>query len=140
MVPASELRGLARDGCREHPDGDCRCPLAGRPPARDGYTRSRAQQRFVDTRDRACRMPGCSRPVAATDHDHVVPYARGGPTDCTNLCCLCERHHRLETHARGWAFVMDDDGVLTVTTPAGVVRVTRPPGPYRRADEEPPPF
>jgi hypothetical protein len=37
---------------------------------------------------------------------------------------------------------MDDDGVLTVTTPTGVTRVTRPPG-LRAPDEpddDPPPF
>jgi hypothetical protein len=49
-------------------------------------------------------------------------------TDCTNLCCLCRRHHRLKTHAPGWRFVMSPDGVLSVTTPSGVTRSTRPPG------------
>ena len=37
---------------------------------------------------------------------------------------------------------MDDDGILTVTTPTGITRVTRPPGlqPLRDPDDEPPPF
>jgi hypothetical protein len=37
---------------------------------------------------------------------------------------------------------MDDDGVLTVTTPTGVTRVTRPPGlqPTDQPDSELPPF
>ena len=49
-------------------------------------------------------------------------------TDCDNLCCLCRRHHRLKTHARGWLYVMTPDGVLSVTTPSGVTRTSRPPG------------
>jgi hypothetical protein len=41
---------------------------------------------------------------------------------------LCRRHHRLKTHAPGWRFTMTADGVLSVTTPSGVTRTTRPPG------------
>jgi hypothetical protein len=44
------------------------------------------------------------------------------------LCCLCRRHHRLKTHARGWTHAMTADGVLSVTTPSGVTRTSRPPG------------
>ncbi|MGY1605599.1 DUF222 domain-containing protein [Geodermatophilus sp. SYSU D00700] len=140
VAPAGELVRLARRGCTDHPGPVCRCTLLRRPAEVDGYRPSRPQRRFVATRDRTCRMPGCSRPAASTDLDHVAPHGRGGLTDCTNLCCLCERHHRLKTHARGWAFAMDDDGFLTVTTPSGVTRVTRPPGLRRPAADEPPPF
>jgi hypothetical protein len=85
--------------------------------------------------------------------DPAVAHAEGGQTDCANLCCLCRRHHRLKTHARGWHYVMTSDGVLTVTTPTGVTRVSRPPGmrpddivlrvtSERRpwSDPDPPPF
>ncbi|MBB3083993.1 DUF222 domain-containing protein [Geodermatophilus sabuli] len=40
----------------------------------------------------------------------------------------CRGHHRLKTLARGWRFVMDDDGTLHVTNPSGITRTTRPPG------------
>src|SRR3712207_6874590 len=46
------------------------------------------------------------------------------------------RSHRLKTHAPGWSFAMDDDGTLTVTTPSGVTRVTRPPGLHDSARSE----
>jgi hypothetical protein len=114
-----------------------------RPPPVDRYTPTPAQRRFLRVRDRTCRHPGCRRPAARTDLDHVDAHATGGRTDCTNLCCLCRRHHRLETHARSWRFTMRDDGVLTVTTPFGVTRATRPPGLYHRAppaDDDAPPF
>jgi len=100
----------------------------GPPPAVDRYAPTPAQRRFARTRDRTCRHPGCANRAAWADLDHVVPHAEGGATDCVNLCCLCRRHHRLKTHARGWIYVMTPDGVLTVTTPSGITRVSRPPG------------
>jgi hypothetical protein len=94
----------------------------------DRYRPTPAQRRLVTTRDRTCRHPGCSNRAGWADLDHVIPHARGGPTACENLCCLCRRHHRLKTLARGWRFTLTDDGILTVTTPTGVTRTTRPPG------------
>jgi hypothetical protein len=125
----------------------------GPPPAIDRYEPTPAQQRFGRTRDRTCRHPGCGNRAGWADLDHVVAHADGGETDCANLCCLCRRHHRLKTHARGWRYVMTPDGVLTVTTPSGVTRTTRPPGmttddrtvlrvsaERQPPPEEPPPF
>ncbi|MCZ2848704.1 HNH endonuclease signature motif containing protein [Modestobacter sp. VKM Ac-2978] len=127
-VTRPELERLARRGCHTHPDRDCGCAVLDRPPAVDRYTPTPAQFRFVRARDRTCRHPGCRRPAARTDLDHVCAHRDGGATDCTNLCCLCRRHHRLKTHAPRWRFTMTDNGVLTVTTPSGVTRTTRPPG------------
>jgi hypothetical protein len=138
-----DLHQLARRGCPTHPDTACRCPVLDMPPAIDRYRPTPAQRRFVATRDRTCRHPGCRNRAGWADHDHVVPHADGGPTDCTNLCCLCRRHHRLKTHARGWRFAMDPDGTLHVTTPSGVTRTTRPPGldpPAIDPADDPPPF
>jgi hypothetical protein len=126
----------------------------GPPAAVDRYEPSPAQQRFTRTRDRTCRHPGCGNRAGWADLDHVLAHAVGGDTDCANLCCLCRRHHRLKTHARGWHYVMTADGVLSVTTPTGVTRVSRPPGmsaedcPVLRVeaerqpvpDHDPPPF
>ena len=124
----SELERLARRGCPDHPGGECACPVLDRPAVTDRYRPSAAQRRFTTTRDRACRHPGCRVRAGWADLDHVVPHAHGGATACENLCCLCRRHHRLKTWAPGWRFEMTADGVLTVTTPSGVTRVTRPPG------------
>jgi hypothetical protein len=122
------LQRLVRRGCADHPGGGCGCSLVDRPPPVDRYTPSAAQRRFVHARDRTCRHPGCRRSAARTDLDHVHAHADGGSTDCTNLCCLCRRHHRLKTHAPGWRFAMTADGTLSVTTPSGVTRTTHPPG------------
>jgi len=127
-VTRGELEHLVRRGCRAHPGRGCGCAVLDRPPPVHRYTPTPGQRRYVRARDRTCRHPGCRRPAARTDLDHVTPHAAGGVTDCVNLCCLCRRHHRLKTHAPGWRFVMSPDGVLSVTTPSGVTRTTRPPG------------
>jgi hypothetical protein len=137
-----QLERLARRGCKEHPDGECGCPVLETPPATGGYTPTDGQRAFVTTRDRTCRFPNCGQRVGWADLDHVIPHACGGATACGNLCCLCRSHHRLKTFGRGWRFTMTDDGVLRVTTPSGITRTTRPPC-LRRAPEpaepEPPP-
>ncbi|MGY1702376.1 DUF222 domain-containing protein [Geodermatophilus sp. SYSU D00766] len=134
------LRKLAARGCPDHAETECGCAVLDRPAGRDGYTPSAAQQAFVRTRDRTCRMPTCGQRVGWADADHVLPHAHGGPTDCANLCCLCRSHHRVKTFARGWRFEMAEDGTLTVTTPSGVTRTTRPPGlrPPPPPEPEPP--
>lgn len=128
-VTRPELERLARRGCPRHAgSADCSCAVLDRPPPVDRYEPTPAQYRYVKARDRTCRHPGCRRPAARTDLDHVRSRAEGGETDCANLCCRCRRHHRLKTHARGWRFTMTADGILSVTTPSGVTRTTRPPG------------
>jgi hypothetical protein len=98
------------------------------PPPVDRYEPTPAQRRFVSTRDRTCRHPGCANRAGWADLDHQIPHDHGGQTCCTNLCCLCRRHHRLKTHAPDWHYALTDDGVLVVTTPSGVTRISRPPG------------
>uniref|UniRef100_UPI0034DFA40B HNH endonuclease signature motif containing protein n=1 Tax=Modestobacter sp. I12A-02662 TaxID=1730496 RepID=UPI0034DFA40B len=134
LTPA-ELTRLARRGCRAHPDSECGCRVAGPPPPTDAYTPTDRQRAFVTSRDRRCRFPNCGQRVGWADLDHVTAHACGGPTDCTNLCCLCRSHHRLKTFAPGWQFRMDPDGTLHVTTPSGVTRTTRPPGLLARPSE-----
>jgi hypothetical protein len=118
---------------------------ANPPAATDAYPPTAAQREFVSTRDRTCRMPFCSRSAAWADHDHVVAHSHGGQTTCTNLCCLCRRHHRLKTLFRGWLFAMEPDGTVHVTTPSGVTRTTEPWAMRRRPpppppEPDPPPF
>ena len=129
VLTGPELGRQARRGCPDHPAGtDCGCGVVDRPPAVDRYRPSDPQYEFVRTRDRRCRMPGCTTRAAWADLDHVVPHACGGATSCENLCCLCRRHHRVKTLAPGWTTRLDGDGTYTVTTPTGITRTSRPPG------------
>lgn len=144
VISRAELQRLARHGCPDHPGDDgggCGCPVLDLPAPVGRYRHSPAQRRFLRARDRTCRHPGCRTPAGRTDLDHVHPHADGGATSCENLCCLCRKHHRLKTHAPGWRFTMTSDGTLTVRTPSGVIRATRPPGlRIPEPDDEPPPF
>ncbi|WP_241176067.1 HNH endonuclease signature motif containing protein [Modestobacter sp. KNN46-3] len=137
-ITPAELARLAGRGCPHHPDAPkCECAVLGPPPATTAYSPTERQRSFVITRDRRCRFPNCGQRVGWTDLDHVTAHACGGPTDCTNLCCLCRSHHRLKTFAPGWQYRLDRNGTLHVTTPSGVTRITRPPG-QRPPDSRPP--
>jgi hypothetical protein len=59
----------------------------------DAYRVPARVQRFLEARDRTCVFPGCHRPARATDKDHRIPWPIG-PTDTSNLQCLCRHHHR----------------------------------------------
>ncbi|MGL5808404.1 MAG: HNH endonuclease signature motif containing protein, partial [Nocardioides sp.] len=72
----------------------------------------------VTLRDGACAFPWCTRPARGCDTDHVVPYARGGPTSTDNLAALCRGHHRLKTHT-GWTYTMIEPGIYLWTSPHG---------------------
>ncbi|GAB3303445.1 hypothetical protein GCM10027451_08420 [Geodermatophilus aquaeductus] len=124
---------LVAVGSRRAVERGARGPGLRRPPDTRHYRPRAGQRRFTAVRDRRCRHPHCTRRVGRTDLDHCVPWPRGA-TSCDNLCCLCRRHHRLKTHARGWRFRMLPGGRLEVTTPSGVTRVTDPP----RVVDEPP--
>jgi hypothetical protein len=141
VATRTELRrgaGSPRARRSRHPSGGTvDGPGLRAPGATDGYRPTAAQRRFVEARDRHCRMPGCRRRPGRLDLDHGIPHTDGGPTDCWNLCCLCRRHHRIKTFARGWRFELLADGRLIVRTPSGVSRTTWPPGWCR--DEEPDP-
>jgi Domain of unknown function (DUF222)/HNH endonuclease len=65
------------------------------------YRPSAAQRRFVQTRDGTCRAPGCRRPAARCDLDHIRDWAHDGPTTVDNLILLCRRHHRAK-HQGGY--------------------------------------
>ncbi|RBY78969.1 hypothetical protein DQ238_11390 [Geodermatophilus sp. TF02-6] len=108
------------------------------PPPSRCYRPPAGQRRLVTVRDRHCHMPGCRRPPGRCDIDHGKAFAAGGPTACWNLCCLCRRHHRIKTFARGWSFTLLPDGRFIVRTPSGVCRSTRPPGWCHDPEPDPP--
>jgi hypothetical protein len=121
-------RGLDKGTPGTTADGADDGPGVRAPAPTSAYRPTGHQRRFIRVRDRSCRMPGCRRAPGRCDIDHGIAHADGGPTDCWNLCCLCRRHHRIKTFARGWHFELLADGRLIVRTPSGVSRITRPPG------------
>ncbi|MBA3801143.1 MAG: hypothetical protein H0X18_19040, partial [Geodermatophilaceae bacterium] len=90
------------------------------------YRPTADQDRYVRTRDRTCRHFGCNRKAVHADLDHHQPWPEGETAVC-NLCCYCRTHHRLKHQAPDWTRHFDDDSTLTITTPTGITRTTRPP-------------
>ena len=93
--------------------------------------------RRVRLRDGTCRHPGCSVRAEHCDIDHVIRFDHvqpeaGGLTVESNLVCLCRTHHRLKTFG-GWAYEVDEHGVLTIVTTTGRRVSTAPAGPLSRA-------
>ena len=102
-------------------------PGLGPPEPTHGYRPSAPLDRWVRTRDRRCRFPGCRRRVprgGELDHDRRYP---SGPTSADNLTGYCTSHHRGKHQAPGWRHALEPDGTLVVTTPTGLVAVTTPP-------------
>lgn len=77
---------------------------------------SAAQERALRVRDKTCRWPGCDRPASYTAGHHLVHWAKGGPTDLSNLVLLCHRHHWM-VHEGGWQIVRTEAGEYRTIPP-----------------------
>ena len=96
---------------------------------------------YIEQRDGGCTVPGCAQRGWLQIH-HIIHAEDGGPTQPSNLCCLCPLHHRL--HHMGLLAIDGDP-----TTPRGLVfrdqhgRVIAPITPTRGGrppDPPPQPF
>lgn len=84
--------------------------------------------RWITTRDRTCRAPGCRVPARAADIDHTTNHANGGPTSHDNLAVVCRHHHRLK-HDSGWRVTQPEPGTLVWTSPRGHAYSRQPDAP-----------
>jgi hypothetical protein len=57
-----------------------------------------ATRRAIVLRDRTCTHEYCEVPAERCEIDHIVPYAKGGPTDQENGQLQCGFHNRLRNH------------------------------------------
>ncbi len=73
---------------------------------------------FVLARTPSCVFPGCNAPGHVNELDHVRAWSQGGETSAANLRPLSKHHHVVKTH-HGWAYVVNADGSVTWTSPAG---------------------
>lgn len=84
-----------------------------------------ALRRALLIRDGVCQTPGCGAPIRHLDHTH--PYASGGSTSMANGTGLCLRCNNTK-EIPGWRHRRDSKtGTLTVTSPTGLRRTSRPP-------------
>ncbi len=142
MSPVAEVQGwgailtahLSRllDGCKVtiRPLIDARRLPTGR-----GYEIPDAIRLAVTERWPVDAFPYGTLRSTACDLDHSTPYGDGGPTEVGNLAPLKRFAHRVRTHG-GWRLERSEPGRLTWTsphgysyavTPAGTLRIGRPP-------------
>ncbi|MFI6429940.1 HNH endonuclease signature motif containing protein [Rhodococcus oryzae] len=149
----------------QHPDGHG--GLTAPPDGALTYRPDATTTALVHARDGHCRFPGCTRPAAGCQLDHIVEYRAhdpiaGGWTIATNLHCLCQFHHQLKTlglwtvtalpgHAMLWtsrtgttalALPAGAHGSHTLHTPAPRITGRRghTPPPRPATPQDPPPF
>ncbi|MEV3901923.1 DUF222 domain-containing protein [Mycobacterium sp. NPDC050551] len=100
----------------------------GDSPPEAGYRPSAKLDEFVRCRDMTCRYPSCDVPAWDCDIDHTISYP-AGPTQASNLKCLCRNHHLLKTFwggADGWRDRQLPDGTVVWTSPDGLMHSTEP--------------
>ncbi|WP_061512209.1 HNH endonuclease signature motif containing protein [Mycolicibacterium phlei] len=107
-VVAAKIAPTARLRYIRHP---------GESPPESRYRPSEALAWFVRARDLTCRFPGCGVPAHACDLDHAVPWPLG-PTQASNLRCLCRHHHLVKTFW-GWRDRQHPDGRIEWLSPTG---------------------
>ena len=95
-------------------------------------------RRAVQFRDRHCAWPRCDRPVAHCDIHHLRHKSDGGETSVANCVLLCQFHHDICIHRRGWQLTLHPDGTTEARSPDGrqILRSHAPPDPA--ADAAPP--
>ncbi len=73
-------------------------------------------RRAILLRDVGCVFPGCHMPGKWAEFHHIKHWSDGGPSDYSNGCLLCRRHHVL-IHQGQWLVRLAADGLSEVVPP-----------------------
>ncbi|HXC84960.1 MAG TPA: HNH endonuclease signature motif containing protein, partial [Trebonia sp.] len=85
-------------------------------------------RRAVTLRDKHCAWPHCGRAACYCDVHHIVHKEDGGKTSVSSCILLCQFHHDVCIHRRGWQIILHPDGTTSVYGPGGqVVHSHSPP-------------
>ena len=76
-------------------------------------------RRAVLLRDRKCAWPKCGRPAVYCDVHHLRHKQDGGETSLDNLILVCQYHHDVCIHRRGWQLTLHPDGTTEARSPDG---------------------
>ncbi len=76
-------------------------------------------RRAVLLRDRKCAWPKCGRPAVYCDVHHLRHKEDGGETSLDNLILVCQFHHDVCIHRRGWQLTLHPDGTTEARSPDG---------------------
>lgn len=66
-----------------------------------------------------CEWPGCQRRAAHCDVHHLRHKSNGGETSLKNCVLLCQFHHDICIHRRGWRLILHPDATTTAYSPGG---------------------
>jgi uncharacterized protein DUF222/HNH endonuclease len=88
-------------------------------------------RRAVLLRDRKCAWPRCGRPAVYCDVHHLRHKRDGGETSVENCALVCQFHHDVCIHRRGWQLTLHPDGTTEARSPDGrqILRSHAPPAP-----------
>jgi hypothetical protein len=87
-----------------------------------------------------CEWPGCRRAAAWCDVHHLRHKQHGGETSVGNCALLCQFHHDVCIHRRGWRLVLHPDATTTAYGPRGQVTHSHgPPSEQGPPDKQRPP-
>jgi hypothetical protein len=86
-------------------------------------------RRAVLLRDRKCAWPRCGRPAVHCDVHHLRHKQDGGETSVANCALVCQFHHDVCIHRRGWQLTLHPDGTTEARSPDGrqILRSHAPP-------------
>jgi Domain of unknown function (DUF222) len=86
-------------------------------------------RRAVLLRDRSCAWPQCGRPAVYCDVHHLRHKQDGGATSVANCALVCQYHHDVCIHRRGWQLILHPDGTTEARSPDGrqILRSHAPP-------------
>jgi hypothetical protein len=76
-------------------------------------------RRAVLLRDRTCAWPRCGRPPVYCDVHHLRHRQDGGETSLENCVCVCQYHHDVCIHRKGWQLILHPDGTTEARSPDG---------------------
>jgi len=76
-------------------------------------------RRAVHLRDRKCAWPRCGRPAVYCDVHHLRHKEDGGETSVENCALVCQFHHDVCIHRRGWQLILHPDGTTEARSPDG---------------------
>lgn len=76
-------------------------------------------RRAVLLRDRKCAWPKCGRPAIYCDVHHLRHKEDGGEASVENLVLVCQYHHDVCIHRRGWQLILHPDGTTEARSPDG---------------------
>jgi hypothetical protein len=76
-------------------------------------------RRAVILRDRKCAWPSCGRAAVYCDVHHLRHKADGGETSVVNCALVCQFHHDVCIHRKGWELILHPDGTAEARSPDG---------------------